>query len=145
MLLAQQLHAMLGRVERPEGEPLAPEETLRRGEASCRDQTLLFMETCRSLGYAARFVSGYYYAGPESDDHELHAWAELYLPGGGWRGFDPTSGLAAGEAHIAIAAAIQPRMAAPVSGSIRGRGSSSLHTHVALEQVSEDTGVQRGA
>ena len=145
MLLAQQLHAMLGRVERPEGEPLPPEETLRLGEGSCRDQTLLFMETCRALGYAARFVSGYYYAGAETDEHELHAWAEVYLPGGGWRGFDPTSGLAAGEAHIAIAAAIEPRMASPLSGTIRGRGSSSLQTHVELQQVSEDAAMERGA
>lgn len=93
------------------------EETLRLGSGSCRDFAAFFIEACRYLGLAARFVSGYL-LNPGSDQHgSTHAWSEVYLPGAGWIGFDNTSGQVAGAAHIATAVHRHPEAVPPVSGS----------------------------
>jgi transglutaminase-like putative cysteine protease len=99
----------------------APSQTLALGSGSCRDFAWLFIAATRMLGLAARFVSGYLYV-PSADGQDLstHAWAEVYLPGAGWKGFDPTIGALAGPDHIAVASARRPESVPPVAGSFIG-------------------------
>jgi transglutaminase-like putative cysteine protease len=113
-------------VVRDEGEPFTSEKTLQSKVGSCRDTAVLFMDACRTLGLATRFVSGYVlHTGAAETERHLHAWAEVFLPGAGWKGFDPSRGLAVSDAHIAVAAGYTPGLAAPVSGSFRGKEASS--------------------
>ena len=121
-------------VVREEGEPQPPEVTLTKERGACRDLAVLFMDACRALGLAARFVSGYQEGDPSGGRRDLHAWAEVYLPGGGWRGYDPTLGLAVADRHVALAAGSHPSLAAPITGTFRGAGASSrLEAHIQIE------------
>lgn len=98
-----------------------PALTLRRNSGSCRDFAALYMEACRCLGLASRFVSGYLFTSDfDTGNASTHAWAEVYLPGAGWRGFDPTSGEVVGNRHIATAVARHPETVPPVAGSFVG-------------------------
>jgi transglutaminase-like putative cysteine protease len=123
---------------REEGDPMPSGLTWNRKQGSCRDVTVLFMEACRSVGLAARFVSGYQEGDPDSTEFYLHAWAEVYLPGAGWRGYDPTHGLAVSDRHITIAASGVPSFAAPIAGKLRsGNVSSNIEFALSIQKCLE--------
>lgn len=117
--LTQHIYQDCAYVIRETGDPQLPGMTWTQKSGSCRDYAVLFIEACRAVGIAARFVSGYHEGDPDVKDCHLHAWAEVYLPGAGWRGFDPTIGLAVSDRHIAIAASPFPSYTAPISGTLR--------------------------
>lgn len=111
-----------------------PAQTLQLGGGSCRDFAALFIEACRYLGLAARFVSGYLHSTGSKDQHgSTHAWSEVYLPGAGWIGFDNTSGLVAGLEHIATAVHRHPESIPPVSGSFIGPPGVKSELHVTVD------------
>jgi len=107
-------------IHREKGCPWPPATTIEQRQGACRDLAVLFIDVCRSVGLAARFVSGYQEGDAEQDKSYMHAWAEVYLPGAGWRGFDPTHGLAVADRHVAVAAAADPQQASPVIATYRG-------------------------
>jgi len=114
----------------------SPAETLALGTGSCRDWAFLFMEAARHFGLAARFVSGYLNSPPSSANYgATHAWAEVFLPGAGWKGFDPTTGLVVGGDHIAVAVARLPESVPPVEGTFIGPPGSSLDVGVWVTQL----------
>ena len=115
--------------EEPGVQPAA--ETLSFVAGSCRDFANLFMMAARYLGLAARFVSGYLHAPPATGNFgATHAWTEVYLPGAGWKGFDPTIGEIAGRDHIAVAVARRPESVPPVAGSFIGPPGANLDVGV---------------
>ena len=137
MSLTQRIPEMCEYRQRLQGDPYAPGVTLAKKSGTCRDYAVLFVAVCRAVGLAARFVSGYQEGDLENATHDLHAWAEVYIPGGGWRGFDPTLGLAVGDKHVAIAAAASPKYAAPVTGTLKSTQDASTHleTNIRIELI----------
>lgn len=124
--------------ERYEEGVQSPAETLSLRTGSCRDYAWLFVIAARRLGLAARFVSGYFHtAGTSLADGSTHAWAEVYLPGSGWTGFDPTADRIVGENHIPVSVAINPVDIPPVSGQFTGPNNveTTLMVRVNVNQV----------
>jgi len=142
--LQQRIYNECGYLVRDTGSPWPPGITWVHKQGSCRDFALLFMEVCRSVGLAARFVSGYQEGDQGLELWELHAWVEVYLPGGGWRGYDPTHGLVVADRHIALVASAIPSYTAPMTGEITQVRSivetgnppvSKLETAVQIQQI----------
>lgn len=125
------IHQSLSYQRREEPGVQTAEQTLSLGTGSCRDFAVLFMEAARHLGIASRFVSGYLHAEPSTANFgATHAWAEVYLPGAGWKGFDPTIGEIVGADHIAVAVARLPDSISPISGSYVGSQGTRLDVGV---------------
>ncbi len=137
-LLADGIYQRLEYMLREHGDPWTPEETMRQGKGSCRDFAMLFIDICRSAGIAARFVSGYC-IGDAAAGGDMHAWAEVYLPGAGWRGFDPSRGLSVNDDYVAVAAGQLSQDAAPTLGSFRGEAVSSMDAEILMSLVENDT------
>ncbi len=152
--LNQQLQADIQYAIRMEPGVQTPEETLALACGSCRDTGWLLVQLMRHLGLAARFVSGYLIqlkpdvksidgpSGAEQDFTDLHAWCEVFLPGAGWVGLDPTSGLMAGEGHIPLACTPEPSSAAPVEGGMDKCEVTFAH-HMAVQRVYESPRVTK--
>jgi transglutaminase-like putative cysteine protease len=114
--LNQHLNKICKQILRDSSDPWMPGITLKSQRGSSRDLTVLFMDVCRAMGLAARFVSGYQEGDPDAENRRLHTWAEVYLPGAGWRGYDPTQGLAVSDTYVAVAASAVPAYTIPISG-----------------------------
>jgi transglutaminase-like putative cysteine protease len=115
-----------------------PAETLRKNSGSCRDFATLMLEACRCWGMAARFASGYMQCeATEAGGASTHAWMEVYLPGAGWKGFDPTSGIMTGAQHVTVAVSRNPENAAPIAGSYQGPATAfqSIQVDVTVVQI----------
>jgi transglutaminase-like putative cysteine protease len=131
--LSQRIFQDCRQVVRPYGDPWTSDQTLTAQEGSCRDAAVLFCDACRVMGIAARFVSGYECASADRADSYTHAWAEVYLPGIGWRGYDPSRGLAVSNGHVAVAAGFDFDLAAPVAGWYSGESASRMDASICLQ------------
>lgn len=133
--LTKRIHAFVRVESREAGDPMSPAQTLVTRCGACRDLTVLFMDACRVMGLAARFVSGYHEGDPGVEEKDLHAWPAVYLPLAGWRAYDPTLGLAVADRHVPVAASAHPSGAAPVTGTLRGGPVTTELSHTIRMQI----------
>ncbi len=133
--LTRKIHEDFTVVYREEGPPMLPDITYQQKKGSCRDLSWMQIHLLRHKGIAARFVSGYYYFEMEKPTYELHAWVEVYLPGAGWVGLDPSHGILTGNTHIAIASSSSYDHTMPVSGGFRGSANATLETNLLIEKL----------
>ncbi len=132
--LTNQIHKDFSVVYREEGAPFTPKETFNQKSGSCRDLSWMLIHLLRSLGIAARFVSGYYYFEMEEPSYELHAWVAAFIPGIGWLGLDPSHGILTGNTHFPIAMSAHYEQTMPVSGGLRGSATSQLKTSLQIDR-----------
>nr|WP_234043841.1 transglutaminase family protein [Cerasicoccus arenae] len=149
----QAVHRDIGYARRDEEGVQSPNETLELRLGSCRDMAVLFISACRHLGMAARFVSGYLFDPPIDGSHgsahlynravgSMHAWAEVFLPGAGWKGFDPTNGILANEYFLPSAVAHEPQSVNPIQGKFFSKPNdtpvtSTMEIDLTLEELKE--------
>jgi transglutaminase-like putative cysteine protease len=132
------IHDHIRYVRREEKGVLTPAQTVAGGVGSCRDFATLLLDAVRSLGIAARFASGYLEcSAAEAGYASTHAWAEIYVPGHGWRGFDPTLGTPTTQAHVATGLSNHPRGVMPVTGSFYGSAKVFREMKVAVQLTNE--------
>lgn len=136
--LNRQLFNDFSAVYRDSGTPQSPALTLQSRRGACRDLAVLFVDCCRAEGIASRFASGYQKGNLQSDQRDLHAWPEIYLPGAGWIGYDPTHGQPVSDTHVTIAAAAHSRDTMPVIGSFHGTGVNSALSFSVQINVQDD-------
>lgn len=136
--ITSRIHETLRYRSREEPGVQTPDQTLSVGSGSCRDFAALFMVAARQLGLAARFVSGYLNAPPSPNNFgSTHAWAEVYLPGAGWKGFDPTLGRVAGTDNFPVAVSRDPDAVPPIAGTFTGLPGSSMDVGVWVTELEE--------
>jgi len=117
------------------GEPYPPNETFKLRKASCRDLAWMQIQLLRHYGVAARFVSGYFYVDVEEPTYELHGWTEVFLPGAGWIGYDPSNGIRTSNTHFPICSSANYQNTMPVSGSVRGDATSLLSAKLKINVI----------
>ena len=140
LALTKNLFNTISYEERPSGNPYPAIYTLTEKKGSCRDIAVLFNELCRIQGIASRFVSGYHLLKDNNriniNSNNLHAWSEIYIPGGGWRGYDPTQGYVTDDRYLTIAASFLPELATPILGTFRKTDATSTFNYkVTISEV----------
>ncbi len=133
--LTNRIYADFTGEERLLGEPNSPETTLERRKGSCRDLAWMQIHLLRYFGIAARFVSGYYFTNAGHTPYELHAWVEVYLPGAGWIGFDPSNGILTGSSHIPVCSSAHYQNTMPITGTYRGTPDTKMETSLLIEKI----------
>jgi len=135
--LAKYIYEHFKKTNRRLGNPKNPEGTISYHKGACRDLAWLYVVACRTVGLAARFVSGYIAPFNPRRRPALHAWAEVFLPGAGWTAFDPSYGIAITERHISVTASYNSVNTLPISGTYRGDAISKMNVHVSLKKSEE--------
>lgn len=130
--LNQSIHSEIEYEIRMESDIMSPDELFDKKAGSCRDLSWMMIQLLRQQGLAARFVSGYSFNPELQEGHELHAWVDVYLPGGGWIGLDPSAGIFTTETYIPVCASFDPEYTKPVIGNYRGSAASSMKSSVRI-------------